>query len=64
MQDRGSAVRQTSVDLGACGSLTLQLSADQRSLWMAFNTRPQGLDKTGVNTLIDALKKVREKMQR
>jgi hypothetical protein len=31
---------------------------------IAFDTHPEGFDKTGVNTFIDALKKVREKMQR
>jgi hypothetical protein len=31
---------------------------------IAFDTDPEGFDKTGVNTFIDALEKVREKMQR
>ena len=56
--------KQKHVDLGPCGSVTFHLSDDQRRLLIAFDTEPEGLDKTGVNTFIDALKKVREKMQR
>ena len=56
--------KQKRVDLGDCGSVTLHLSADRRRLLIAFDTHPEGFDKPGVNTFIDALKKVREKMQR
>ena len=63
MPDKG-AVKQKRIDLGASGSVILHLSPDQRSLWITFDARPEGLDKTGVNTLIDALKKVRDKMRR
>jgi hypothetical protein len=63
MPDKGAG-KQKRVDLGASGSVTFHLSANQRSLLIAFDTEPEGLDKTGVNTFIDALKKVREKMQR
>jgi hypothetical protein len=52
------------VDLGRCGSVTLHLSEDQKRLLLEFETEPSGLDKTGLNSFIDALKKVREKMGR
>ena len=52
------------VDLGRCGEVTLHLSANQKRLLLEFETEPEGLDKTGINSFIDALKKVREKMQR
>jgi hypothetical protein len=52
------------VDLGRCGEVTLHLSADAKRLLLEFETEPEGLDKTGLNAFIDALKKVREKMER
>jgi hypothetical protein len=52
------------VDLGRCGSVTLHLSPDAKHLLIAFATEPEGFDKTGVNTFIEALKKVRGKMER
>ena len=52
------------VDLGRCGDVTLHLSADAKRLLLEFETEPDGLDKTGLNAFIDALKKVREKMER
>jgi hypothetical protein len=52
------------VDLGRSGSVTLHLSEDRKRLLIGFETEPEGFDKTGVNVFIDALKKVREKMQR
>jgi hypothetical protein len=52
------------VDLGRCGTVTLHLSGNQKRLLLEFETEPEGLDKTGLNSFIDALKKVREKMQR
>ena len=63
MPDKGTE-KQKRVDLGASGSVTFHLSADRRRLLIAFDTQPEGFDKTGVNTFIEALKKVREKMQR
>ena len=56
--------RQKKADLGRCGDVTLHLSADRKRLLLEFETDPAGLDKTGLNSFIDALKKVREKMQR
>ena len=56
--------KQKKVDLGDCGAVTLHLSADERYLLIAFETQPEGFDKTGLNAFIDALKKMREKMRR
>jgi hypothetical protein len=52
------------VDLGPCGTVTLYLSADEKRLLVEFDTQPDGFDKTGLNEFIDALKKMREKMER
>lgn len=52
------------VDLGSCGAVTLHVSPDRRHLLIGFDTQPEGFDKTGVNTFIDALKNVRDKMER
>jgi hypothetical protein len=52
------------IDLGKCGNVTLHLSEDRKRLLIGFDVDPRGFDKTGVNTFIDALKKVREKMER
>jgi hypothetical protein len=52
------------VDLGRCGDVTLHLDADRKRLLLEFQTVPEGLDKAGLNAFIDALKKVREKMER
>jgi hypothetical protein len=55
---------QKKVDLGCCGDVTLHLSADKKRLLLEFDCDSEGLDKTGVNGFIDALKDVREKMKR
>ena len=52
------------VDLGRCGDVTLHLSKGSKRLLLEFDTEPEGLDKTGLNSFIDALKKVRERMER
>ena len=52
------------VDLGRCGDGTLHLSKGGKRLLLEFDTEPEGLDKTGLNSFIDALKKVRERMER
>jgi hypothetical protein len=52
------------VDLGRCGKVTLHVSADSKRLLLEFATVPEGLDKSGLNAFIDALKKTREKMHR
>jgi hypothetical protein len=56
--------KEKSVDLGACGSVTLHLSADRKHLFIKFEVQPEGFDKTGLNGFIDALDKVRKKMER
>ena len=55
---------QKKVDLGRCGAVTFHLSGNAKRLLLEFATVPEGLDKTGLNTFIDALKKMREKMDR
>jgi hypothetical protein len=55
---------QKKVDLGRCGAVTLHVSANGKRLLLEFETEPEGLDKTGLNSFIDALKKVRERMDR
>jgi hypothetical protein len=52
------------VDLGRSGIVKLQVSADRKRLLLAFETAADGLDKAGVNALVDALKKIRERMDR
>jgi hypothetical protein len=52
------------VDLGRCGTVTLHLSPERKRLLLEFDTEPAGLDKSGLNAFIDALKKTRERMQR
>ena len=52
------------IDLGRCGAVTLHVSKDAKRLLLEFATEPEGLDKTGLNAFIDALKKVRKRMDR
>jgi hypothetical protein len=52
------------VDLGRCGAVTLHVSKDSKRLLLEFETEPEGLDKSGLNGFIDALKKVRDRMDR
>ena len=52
------------VDLGKCGSVKLHLSGNQKRLLIEFDTQPEGFDKVGLNSFIDALEKVRRKMER
>ena len=51
-------------DLGRSGSIVCHLSNDAKRLLIEFDVDKEGLTKTGVNGLIDALKKVRDKMTR
>ena len=57
-------IKEKQVDLGPCGKATLRLSADRRRLHIEFAVDAKGFDKSGLNGLIDALEKVREKMHR
>lgn len=52
------------VDLGRCGEVTLHVSKDGKRLLLEFETEPAGLDKSGLNSFIDSLKKVRDRMER
>jgi hypothetical protein len=55
---------QKTIDLGRCGEVTLHVSKGGKRLLLEFDTEPEGLDKTGLNSFIEALKKVRERMER
>jgi len=57
-------IKEKQVDLGPCGEATLRLSADRKRLQIEFKVDAKGFDKTGLNGLIDALERVREKMHR
>jgi hypothetical protein len=59
-----SQAKEKSIDLGRCGSVTLYLSGDRRRLLVAFDVDERGFDKSGLNGFIEALKKVRDKMER
>jgi hypothetical protein len=56
--------KKKTFDLGRDGTITCHVSEDTKRLLIEFDVDKEGLTKTGVNGLIDALKKVREKMQR
>jgi hypothetical protein len=56
--------KEKTFDLGKSGTITCHLSEDGKRLLIDFNVDKRGLNKTGVNGLIDALKNVREKMVR
>ena len=51
-------------DLGRSGAIVCHLSDDGKRLLIEFDVDKDGLSKTGVNGLIDALKNIREKMVR
>jgi len=51
-------------DLGKSGTITCHVSEDAKRLLIDFDVDKTGLTKTGVNGLIDALKKIRERMVR
>ena len=51
-------------DLGKSGTITCHVSEDAKRLLIEFDVDKTGLTKTGVNGLIDALRKIREKMVR
>jgi len=51
-------------DLGKSGTITCHLSKNAKRLLIEFEVEKEGLTKTGVNGLIDALKEIRDKMVR
>jgi hypothetical protein len=55
---------QKKIDLGRCGAVTLHIGKGGTRLLLEFETAAEGLDKTGLNSFIDALKKARERMER
>jgi hypothetical protein len=57
-------IKEKQVDLGPCGKATLRLSADRKRLHVELAVDARGFDKSGVNGLIDALERVRDKMHR
>ena len=52
------------IDLGRCGEVTLHLSGNRKRLLLEFETDAEGFDKSGLNAFIDALKVIRERMER
>jgi hypothetical protein len=64
-KDKGAKeALEKAIDLGSCGSVTLHVSPDRKRLLIEFATEPEGFDKSGLNGFIDALEKVRKKMDR
>ena len=59
-----AAGKKKKFDLDRDSTVVCQLSEDARRLVIELQVEKEGLTKTGVNGLIDALKKVREKMSR
>ena len=51
-------------DLGRDGNIICYVSENGKRLLIEFDVDKEGLTKTGVNGLIDALKKIRDKMVR
>jgi hypothetical protein len=51
-------------DLGRDGTIVCHVSGNAKRLLIEFDVDKEGLTKAGVNGLIDALKKVRDKMER
>jgi hypothetical protein len=51
-------------DLGKNGTITFHVSEDAKRLLIEFDVEKEGLTKTGVNGLIDALEEIRKKMER
>jgi hypothetical protein len=51
-------------DLGKSGTITCHVSNDGKRLLIEFNVDKEGLTKTAVNGLIDALKEIRDMMVR
>lgn len=64
-RDRAMAeASQQKFDLGKSGGIVCHVSKDQKRLLIEFDVDKQGLSKTGVNGLIDALKEIRKEMKR
>ena len=59
-----AAGKKKKFSLGRDGAIECHVSSDGKRLLIDFNVDKDGLSKTGVNGLIDALKKTRDKMVR
>jgi len=64
MSEEAKERKEKRVDLGRCGSVTLYLSGDRKRLLVGFDVDDKGFDKAGLNGFIDALRKLRDKMER
>jgi len=64
MSEEAKERKAKRVDLGRCGSVTLHLSADRKRLLIGFDVDDKGFDKAGLNGFVEALRKLREKMER
>ena len=62
--DVSADAKQATLYLGKDGEVTCHISEDARRLLIEFGVDREGLTKTGVNGLIDALIKIRDKMVR
>ena len=51
-------------ELGRGGKVTLHVTADRKRMLIKGEIEPEGLDKAGLHALIDALKSIRDKMDR
>jgi hypothetical protein len=56
--------KRKNYDLGSSGTITFHVSEDAKRLLIEFDVEKEGLTKTGVNGLIDALEEIRKKMSR
>jgi len=52
------------IDLGRDGNIIIYISENAKRLLIGFEVDKEGLSKAGVNGMIDALKKARDKMER
>ena len=51
-------------DLGRSGKVIAHVSDDEKRLLLEFDVDQRGLNKTGVNSLIEMLKTTRKQMKR
>jgi len=64
MSEEAKERKAKRVDLGRCGSVTLHLSGDRKRLLIGFDVDDKGFDKSGLNGFVEALRKLRDKMER
>jgi len=56
--------RSATVGAPGLGIIGASSAGGRKRLLLEFECQPEGLDKTGLNAFIDALKKERDKMER